>query len=267
MEEEKKISGDPKEMSFWDHLDDLRGTLIRIAIGVVVCMIVVFTNRHIVFDIIVFGPMSSDFLLYKGLCTLGNLLSMPALCVEPFKLHDLQNITVSGQFFSHITTSFWFGVVLSFPWIIYQLWLFIRPALYDNERSAATRAFGFSSLLFFLGVLTGYFLVFPMTLRFLGFYQVGENVENIITLSSYIDTLVILVLGMGIVFQMPILILLLSRIGIVNRTLLKKYRRYAIVIILTLAAIITPSPDPSTMLITSIPILLLYEFSIYICKK
>ncbi|MDR1897335.1 MAG: twin-arginine translocase subunit TatC [Prevotellaceae bacterium] len=266
-EEKKKYGGDPKEMSFWDHLDDLRWTLMRIAIGLGVCMVLVFMNRHIVFDIIVFGPTSSDFILYRGLCYLGNLLHYPSLCIEPFSLHNLQNITVAGQFFTHVSTSFWFGFVLSFPWIIYQLWLFVRPALYENERSSITKAFSFSSILFFVGVLVGYLLVFPMTLKFMGFYQVSESVENIITLASYIDTLIVLVMGMGLVFQMPVLILILSRLGIVNKAFLRKYRRYAIVIILTLAAIVTPSPDPSTMLAASIPLLLLYEFSIYICKK
>ncbi|MDR1886592.1 MAG: twin-arginine translocase subunit TatC [Prevotellaceae bacterium] len=264
---EHKQAGDAREMSFWDHLDDLRKTLFRIAIGIFACMILVFVNKYIVFDVIIFGPTSSDFLLYRALCSLGNLLSLPSLCIEPFSLHNLQNITISGQFFTHVSTSFWFGFVLSFPWIIYQLWLFVRPALYENERSAISKAFAFSSILFFVGVLVGYFLVFPMTLKFMGFYEVSKSVDNIFTLTSYIDTLTILVLGMGIVFQMPILILILSRIGVVNKAFLRKYRRHSIVVILTLAAIITPSPDPTTMLAASIPILLLYEFSIYICKQ
>jgi sec-independent protein translocase protein TatC len=191
---------------------------------------------------------------------------MPGLCVEPFEA-QLQNITVSGQFFTHVSTSFWIGLVMSFPWIIYQLWLFVRPALYDNERAAATKAFWFSSILFFAGVFVGYVMVFPMAFKWLVVYSVSTRVEQIITLTSYIDVLVMLVLGMGIVFQMPVLILLLSRIGIVNKAFLKKYRRYAIVIILIVVAIVTPTPDPFTMLIASVPLLLLYEFSIYICKQ
>jgi sec-independent protein translocase protein TatC len=264
--EEKKLTGDAKEMSFWDHLDDLRYTLFRIAIGIIVCMILIFVNKTLVFDVIVFGPSSSDFILYRMLCRLGELLHVSGLCIEPFHAH-FQNITVSGQFFTHISTSFWFGIVLSFPWIIYQLWLFIRPALYDNERSTATKAFWFSSILFFAGVAVGYIFVFPVAFRFLVSYSISDVVEEIITLTSYIDVLVMLVLGMGVVFQMPVLILLLSRIGIVNKAFLRKYRRYAIVIILTLVAILTPTPDPMTMLIASAPLLLLYEFSIYICKK
>jgi sec-independent protein translocase protein TatC len=264
--EEKKQIADPKEMSFWDHLDDLRSTLFRIAIGIIVCMILVFVNKTFVFDIIIFGPSSSEFVIFKAMCRLGDLLSMPGLCVEPFDA-KFQNITVAGQFFTHISTSFWIGLVLSFPWIIYQLWLFVRPALYDNERATATKAFWFSSTLFYLGVFIGYILVFPVAFRFLVTYSISGNVEEIVTLTSYIDVLVMLVLGMGIVFQMPVLILLLSRIGIVNKAFLRKYRRYAIVIILVLVAIVTPTPDPATMLIASIPLLLLYEFSIYICKQ
>jgi sec-independent protein translocase protein TatC len=264
--DEKKQTIDSKEMSFWDHLDDLRSTLFRMAIGIFVCMILVFVNKTLVFDVIVFGPASSDFILYRGMCWVGNLLSISGLCVEPFHA-EFQNITVSGQFFTHISTSFWFGLVLSFPWIIYQLWLFIRPALYDNERIATTKAFWFSSTLFYLGVFTGYMLVFPLAFKFLVTYYVSGFVKEIVTLTSYIDLLVILVLGMGVVFQMPVLILLLSRIGIVNKAFLRKYRRYAIVVILIIIAIITPTPDPATMLIASVPLLLLYEFSIYICKQ
>jgi len=265
-EEEKKRIGNPKEMTFWDHLDDLRWTLMRIAIGVVICMIIIFANKELVFGKILFGPSSSDFILYRGLCKLGELFSFPSFCVEPFKL-NLINTTVSGQFFTHISTSFWFGLVLSFPWIIYQLWLFVKPALYDNERAAATKAFSFTSVLFFMGVLVGYFLVFPITVKFLGTYQVVDDVPNLLTLSSYIDTLVILTMSMGLVFQLPILILLLSRVGVVNKNFLRKYRRYAIVIILVLAAIITPTADPFTMMVVAAPILLLYEFSIYLCKN
>ncbi|MDR1339434.1 MAG: twin-arginine translocase subunit TatC [Prevotellaceae bacterium] len=265
MGEQKQI-GDPKEMSFWDHLDDLRWTLFRMAIGIFVCMILVFANKSLVFDTIIFAPSNSDFILYRGMCWLGNLLSMPNLCVEPFE-GRFQNITVAGQFFAYISTSFWISLVLSFPWIIYQLWLFIRPALYDNERAAATKAFWFSSILFFLGVLVGYLLVFPIAFKFLVTFSVSEAVEEIVTLASYVDVLVMLVLGMGIVFQMPVLILLLSRIGIVNKAFLRKYRRYAIVIILIVVAIVTPTPDPFTMMAASLPLLLLYEFSIYICKQ
>lgn len=259
---------DQKEMSFWDHLDDLRSTLFRIAIGILAGMILVFANKGIVFDRILLAPTNSDFIIYTSLCKLADAVAMPSLCPDAFNV-KLINTTLSGQFFTHISTSFWLGLLLAFPWVIFQLWLFVRPALYDHERKAATKAFTFGSGLFFVGVLTGYFLVFPLTVRFLGMYSVSDvpdAVPNTITLSSYIDVLVILTLSMGLVFEMPVLIYLLSRLGIVNKKFLRKYRKYAIVIILILAAVITPTADPFTMLVVSVPILLLYEFSIRICR-
>lgn len=269
MEENKQQDAPKKEMSFWDHLDDLRWTLMRIAIGIVICMGLVFSNKNFVFDDIIFPPKSSDFVVYRMMCKLADYFNFPDLCPEPFNIH-LINTTVSGQFFTHLSTSFWLGFVLAFPWIIYQLWLFIRPALYDNERRYATWAFLCSSFLFFVGALVCYFVVFPITIKFLGTYQVSETIDsvpNLITLDSYINTLVILTLSMGLVFEMPILFFILSQIGIVRRSFLRQYRRYAIVIILILAAIITPTVDPFTMIVVSIPILLLYELSIWVCKE
>lgn len=264
--DEVKNTADPKEMSFWDHLEELRGTIFRIIAGLIVCMILIFINRHLVFDIIIFGPTDDNFLLYRMFNRLAEMLSMPSLGIEPFKL-QFQNVTMSGQFFVHISTSFWFGLVVSFPWIIYQIWMFVSPALYDNERKAVTRAFSFSSVLFFMGVMVAYFLVIPLSFKFLGTYYVSEKVENIPTISSYIDMFVLLAISMGLVFQLPILIMLLSRIGVVRRHMLKKYRRHAVVGIVTVAAVITPSGDPFTMLVVSLPIWLLYEFSIFLCKK
>jgi sec-independent protein translocase protein TatC len=268
-EEPKKIKiDDEKEMSFWDHLDELRGSLFRAAIGTLVAMIVVFLNKGLVFDTIILAPKSSDFIVYRFLCYLGEKISFSALCPDPFNI-DLININISGQFFIHISTSFWLGLALAFPWVIYQLWLFIRPALYEHERRHSTRAFLFGSFLFFLGVLVAYFMVFPLTIRFLGMYQVsGEGlVPNQISLTSYIGTFTTLTFAMGIVFEMPIVISILSRIGIVTKKFLRKYRRHAIIVIMFLAAIITPTADPFTMIAVAIPIYALYEFSIRICKN
>ncbi|MDR1054463.1 MAG: twin-arginine translocase subunit TatC [Prevotellaceae bacterium] len=264
----KKPDISEKEMSFWDHLDELRGTLFRGAIGIFVAMIVVFLNKGLVFDTIILAPKSSDFIVYRFLCYLGNKLSFAALCPDSFNI-ELININLAGQFFMHISTSFWLGLVLAFPWVIYQLWLFIRPALYEHERSHSTRAFLFGSLLFFLGVAVAYFMVFPLTIRFLGTYQVSAEglVPNQISLTSYISTFTTLTLAMGIVFEMPVLLHILSRLGIVTKKFLRKYRRHAIVVIMILAAIITPTADPFTMIAVAIPILGLYEFSIWICKS
>ena len=266
MKEENKQSGNTKEMSFWEHLDELRGTIFRSAAGIVVCMTIVFLNKYILFDVIILGPTDSEFPLYRLFNTLSETWDMPSLFIEPFSL-SFQNVTVSGQFFTHISTSFWFGLVLAFPWIIYQIWLFVRPALYENERKAATGAFGFSSLLFFMGIVVGYFLALPLAVKFLGTYQVSDRVDNVIALTSYIDLFVVLEISMGLLFQLPILIFMLGRIGILQRWMLRKYRRHAILVIMIVVAIVSPTVDPISMLALSLPIWLLYEVSIYLCKR
>ena len=264
---QKKADVSEKEMSFWDHVDELRGVLVRAAIGVVAAMIVVFMNKNFVFDTLIFAPKSSDFIIYRWMCQLSEKLSIEALCPEAFNI-DLINIALSGQFFTHLSTSFWLGLIIAFPWVIYQLWRFVRPALYENERRHSTRAFFFCSFLFFLGILVAYFIVFPLTVRFFATYQLSDAgyVPNQISLTSYIGTFTTLTLSMGIVFEMPALLYILSKIGIVNKKFLRKYRRHAIVIIAILAAVITPTADPFTMTIVAVPILLLYEFSIWIVK-
>ncbi|MDR0558896.1 MAG: twin-arginine translocase subunit TatC [Prevotellaceae bacterium] len=249
-----------------ERIDAFRKMIFRIAGVFFVCMIIVFANKHLVFDTILFSPASSDFVLYRWLCKLGELLSMPSLCVEEFKL-KFQNISISGQFFVHVGTSFWFGLAVSFPWIIYQLWKFAAPIMNKKVREITKKSLVLSSALFFAGITTGYFLVVPLAVKFLGLYQVADAVKNIITLTSYIDTFVMLVIGMGLAFQFPLIILALSHIGILHRSFLKKYRRHAIIVITIIAAIVTPTPDPMTMIIMSAPLVLLYEISIYFCKK
>jgi sec-independent protein translocase protein TatC len=255
-----------KEMSFWDHLEELRRMLFRSAVAVVILMVVVFLNKSLVFDILIFGPRTSDFVLYRWMCQLGDLLSMPGFCPEEFSI-PIININMAAQFFTHISTSFWLGFVLSFPYILFELWRFIAPALYDNEKKAVRRAFAFSSLLFFMGVAVGYVFIFPLTIRFLGTYQVSDLVTNEISLNSYIGMFMTLILTMGLVFEMPVLAHILSRFGIITRQFLRKYRRHAIVAVLILAAVITPSADAFTMFMVAIPLYLLYEFSIVVCKK
>lgn len=266
--EEPKHDISEQEMSFWDHLDELRGTLFRSAIGIFVAMIVVFANKGLVFDTIILAPKSSDFYTYRFMCYLADKLSIAGLCPESFNI-ELININLAGQFFMHISTSFWLGLVLAFPWVIYQFWRFIRPALYEHERKHSTRAFFFGSFLFFCGVAVGYFMVFPLTIRFLGTYQISAEglVPNHIALSSYISTFTTLTFAMGLIFEMPMVLHLLSRVGIVTKGMLRKYRRHAVVVIVILAAIITPTPDPFTMFAVAIPIYLLYEFSIWVCRS
>jgi sec-independent protein translocase protein TatC len=255
-----------KEMSFWDHLEVLRRMLFRSALVVVAAMVVVFLNKSLVFDVIIFGPRTSDFILYQWMCGLGEWLHWPGFCPEAFSI-SIININMAAQFFTHVSTSFWLGLVLSFPYIIWELWKFVAPALYAHEKRSVRYAFAFSSLLFFLGVLIGYVFIFPLSIRFLGTYQVSDIVANEISLNSYIGMFVTLILTMGLVFEMPVLAHVLSRFGIITRRFLRKYRRHAVIVVLILSAVITPSADAFTMIMVAIPLYLLYEFSIVVCKK
>ncbi len=252
-------------MSFWEHLDELRKVIFRSALSVLILMVIVFLNKSFVFDTVIFAPASSDFILYDWFHSLANLLAMPGLAPDPFKI-ELINIELSAQFFIHISVSFTIAIILSLPYIFYQIWLFIKPALYDNERIAARKAFMFASVLFFIGALVGYFFVFPLTVRFLGTYQVASWVVNKISLQSYISTFTWMIIIMGVVFEMPALAALLSRIGILGKKTLKRYRKHAFVVLIIIAAIITPSGDAFTLFIVGMPMYILYEFSILVCR-
>ncbi|MDD4656611.1 MAG: twin-arginine translocase subunit TatC [Bacteroidales bacterium] len=254
-----------KEMSFWDHLDELRGVLFRSAISVFVLLIVIFPNKNFVFETIIFAPINSDFILYRWFESLAKLLSIPAMAPAPFNI-ELINIDLSAQFFTHVSVSLTLAFILSVPFILYQFWSFLSPALYNQEKRSVRKAFGFGSILFFLGVAVGYFFVFPLTLRFLGTYQVSDWVVNQISLNSYISMFTWLILIMGVVFEMPALAAILSRLGIINKSMLKKYRKHAFTILIIIAAIITPSGDAFTLFIVGTPLYLLYEFSILICR-
>ncbi|MDR0582085.1 MAG: twin-arginine translocase subunit TatC [Prevotellaceae bacterium] len=254
-----------KELTFWGHLEEFRQMLFRMIIALAALMVVVFLFKSFVFDTLILSPRSSDFILYRWLCALNNQFSWADLCPEPFHI-DLININLSSQFIIHLSTSFWIALILGFPYLIWELWRFIAPALYPKEQRSIKRAFIFSSLLFYAGVTVAYLMIFPFALHFLGGYQVSAEVKNQISLQSYIGTLTSLVLAMGIVFEFPVLIHILSRIGVVNRAMLRKYRRHAIVVLLILAAIITPA-DIFSMILAAVPLYLLYEISILTCKE
>lgn len=240
-------------MTFWDHLDDLRKTLLRM-IAVFGCTTVaLFFFKTFLFEKVVLAPADGSFYLYR---LLGLDVSV-----------SLQNIDISAQFFIHMKVTLMCSLVLSFPYIIYELWRFIAPALYDKEKKAVRGAFAFASILFYLGVAVAYFIIFPMMLNFFANYQVSEDVRNVFSLSSYISMLLSTLFMFGLVFEFPTVIAILSSIGIVTKDLLKTYRRHALCGIMILAAIITPSSDPFTLLICTVPIYMLYEFSILICKK
>lgn len=262
----KSKNTEGQEMSFWDHLDELRGSLFRAAIVIVVFMAAIFIFKDFVFGKIIFAPTSSDFALYNGLCKFGEWLGTTNLCTEPFEI-KIVNIQLASQFFTHMSVSFWMGFLIGFPYLLYELWRFISPALYPSEKKHIKLAFGFGGILFFLGVLLGYYVIFPLTLKFLGTYQLTETLENYISLSSYISTFTWLVLIMGLVFELPMLMLVLSKIGIIHKGMLRKYRKYAILITFVVSAIITPTGDAFTLCMVALPIVLLYEFSIMLVRK
>ncbi|MHC1778649.1 MAG: twin-arginine translocase subunit TatC [Bacteroidales bacterium] len=254
-----------KEMTFWDHLDELRGVLFRSAIAVFILTVIVFLNKRIVFDNIIFAPVNSEFILYKWFESLALLTGIDAIKPDAFSI-DLINIELSAQFFTHVSVSLTLAFILAVPFILYQFWSFISPGLYEKEKNSVKVGFGFASLLFFIGVLVGYFFVFPLTVRFLGTYQVSDWVVNQISLKSYISMFTWLILIMGVVFEMPALAAILSRMGIISKSLLRRYRKHAFTILIIVAAIITPSGDAFTLFIVGAPLYLLYEFSILICR-
>ncbi len=239
-------------MTFWDHLDVLRGTLIRIVVAVLLVSVAIFCMKSWVFDGLIFAPTRPDFFVYKWLKADVNI--------------QLVNLDISAQFFTHIKVSLMLGLVAAFPYIVYELWKFIAPALYQNEKSAVKKAFGFASLLFYIGVAVGYIFVFPVTLQFFQGYSISDSLTNNFSLQSYISMLTSMVLLFGIVFEFPSVLAVLSKMGLVTRSSLRKYRRHALVGILVVSAIITPA-DPVSMLIAAAPLYLLYELSVFVCAK
>lgn len=260
------MDDDAKEqnMTFWDHLDELRKVIFRIALVVGIIAVIAFVNKTLLFDIIL-APHRSDFITYRALCRLGDLLHMPSICPGEFQV-DLINIQLSAQFVIHMTVAFYAGLVIASPYIIYQLFGFIKPALYENERKYSTLTIITAFFLFFCGILLNYYAIFPLSFRFLGTYQVSELIENKITLSSYISTFTMLSIAMGAVFEIPVLAYFFAKIGMIRPEHLKKYRRHAFVLILIISAIITPA-DLFSLFLLAIPMYMLYELSILVVHR
>ncbi len=240
-----------EEMSFWDHLDVLRGTLFRSAAAVVAISIVFLCIKEPLFRIVLW-PAQPDFFLYRWL---GLDFSM-----------ELINIDVSAQFFVHLKMSVLAALIIGFPYLVYEIWKFIAPALYENEGRAVRKAFSMSTVLFYMGVVVGYCIVLPVCLMFFMNYTVSDSVVNTISLNSYISMFTSMVFLIGIVFEFPTVAVVLSHLGIVDRQMLRNGRRYAVVVIMIISALITPS-DPVSMFVLSIPLYALYELSILVCKN
>lgn len=241
-----------KTMTFWDHLDELREVIVRMLLVIMLVATVAFVMKDELFTVVL-APRTSDFITYR------------LMGVEPFEIH-LMNTGLTEQFMVHLKTAVYAGVLVASPYIIYLLFGFVAPALYDNERHFATLLCASGYLMFMLGTVLNYLLIFPLTLKFLGTYQVSEDVANMLTLQSYMDTLLMMNLVMGIVFELPVVSWLLGRMGVINATMMQAMRRHAVVTILIVAAIITPTTDAFTLFVVALPIWLLYELSIVIVR-
>lgn len=261
----KKKEKKEKEMSFWQHLEELRWHILRSIIAVLVLAIVAFLNRNIIFDIVILAPKDSEFITNRLLCQLAELISVKALCIDNLALKII-NIKMSGQFMTHMYISFIAGIIVAFPYILTEVWSFIRPALMPNEKKHSGGAVVVCSLLFISGVLFSYFLIVPLTVNFLGTYQVSNAVQNTISLKSYISTVVSVTFSVGLVFELPVFIYFLTKVGIVTPSFMRKNRKYMLVIILVLSAIITP-PDVFSQILVCLPLFGLYELSIKISER
>lgn len=243
---------DSGSLTFWEHLDILRGSLIRMLVAAIVAGVAAFLLKDWLFDVVL-APSSSDFITYR------------LLGVEPFRI-ELVNTGLTEQFMIHMKVSLVAGILIASPYILYLLFRFISPALYDNERRYSVRLTVAAYLMFLFGVAVNYFVIFPLTVRFLGTYQVSDDIHNLLTISSYVDTLAMMSLVFGIVFEIPVISWLLARFGLLKSVWMSRYRRHAIVAIVIVAAVITPTSDVFTLFMVSLPIWMLYEASVLIVR-
>jgi sec-independent protein translocase protein TatC len=267
--ERKNQNSDGEEMSFVDHLEELRWHIVRAVIAIVVCAIVVFVYIDEVMDVVIFGPIEKGFVTYEWLCKLGyKIANSDALCL-PVPNVQMQTTTFGGQFISSITIAFMSGLIIAFPYVLWELWRFIKPALKPNELRNTRGAIFWVSFFFLLGVAFGYFMLAPFTFSFLSNYKVGTHniIETKPVLNDYIDNLVDITVGSGLAFELPVISFVLTRIGLITPMFLKEYRKYAYVALLVIAAVITPSPDWMSQMIVVLPLICLYEFSVVVASR
>ena len=253
------------KMTFWEHVDVFRKVIFKCLAVWLVCAIGAFCFKDILFNLL-FAPSTSDFIVYRWMCSLGNLISLPALCPEEFSAEFI-NTELASQFTTHLQVAAIMGVLVAFPYLIIQLYGFVSPALYKQEKRYSILLIFFGVLLFALGVLLNYFIIFPFAFRFLSTYQVQEAVINQIALNSYISTLLVLSLLLGILFEIPIIAYFLAKLDLIDQSMLVKYRKHAIVALSILSAIITPTADIFTLLLVTVPLYLLYELSIRVVAR
>ena len=258
------------EMSFWGHIDALRGHLFRSVLVVLIIAVIVFFYPEILFDKIIFGPLRSDFLTYRAFCKLGHWLQSNNLFKDGDQLcfghytFKLQSLGLSDQFTSQMWIAIIAGLIIGLPYVLWEVWRFIKPALKEKEKKASTSFIFSATALFLTGVLFAYYIIVPLMVNFLGNYKVSEMVENNFTMDSYIDTITTLTVATGIVFELPIIVFFLTKFGIMTPQFMRKYRKHAIVVILIVAGVITPSPDVTSQLLVAFPLYFLYEASIFV---
>ncbi|MFN8310041.1 MAG: twin-arginine translocase subunit TatC [Chitinophagales bacterium] len=266
------------EMGFFDHIEVLRGHLFRSVLAIAIITIAALIESKWVFDHLIFGPVRSDFLTYRALCHFSNavrpvlcnisplLCPEEGLCVQGLNL-KFMNTELFGQFITQIQMSLVLGVIGAFPYVIYELWAFVKPALSEQEAKASSRVIVLCSFFFFAGVAFAYFLIIPFSLNFAAHYFVSDQINNLFTLDNYIGFITMMMLGCGIIFELPMIIFFLAKLGVISAEFMRNYRRHASVVIMILAAVITPSPDMFTMMIVAVPIYFLYELSIIVAQR
>lgn len=261
----KKRKSNEGEMSFLEHLEELRWHIIRSVVAIFALMLIAFAFKNLIFDSIILAPKEPGFLTNRLLCQLGMLVDIEKLCINTRPV-NLISIKMAGQITTHITVALVAGIILAFPYVLWEFWKFFRPALHSNEKQHARGAVLISSMLFFIGVLFGYFALAPLSIHFLTTYEVSPDVVNQINIRSYIGTLTSICLATGLIFELPIITFFLTKVGIITPSFLKKYRKHAILVIVVLAAIITP-PDVFSQILVCFPLLALYEVGIGISKR
>lgn len=254
------------EMTFWDHLEALRWMLVRVFSALGIFIIGGFAFIPWIFEHVIMAPIDNQFFLYRWLAKMSEQVAiMPDDLTRPFHV-SIINIRLSSQFFLHMSLSFWLALLITFPYLVYEVWKFICPALYENERKSMRFTFVFGTVMFFIGCVVGYSVVFPLTLRFLYNYQLSASISNQLSLDSYMDNFLMLVFMMGIVFELPLVSMLLGKVGILHRGFFSAYRSHAVVALLVVAAFITPSSDPFTLMAVFTPIYILWELSAFLVK-
>jgi len=259
-----KAGSGEREMSFLDHLEELRWHIIRSLIAMCFFAILAFILKDFIFGKLILGPSKPDFITYRMFCKLGELTNSSFFCIDELPF-IIQNRKITAQFTIHITYSMVAGLILAFPYVFWEIWRFISPGLYENERKVSRGAVFFVSFLFALGVLFGYYLVTPISVNFLTNYQLDPSIQNEIDLTSYVSTILMMVVACAIMFQLPVVIYFLTSAGIVTPDFLRTYRKHAIIVVLVISAVITP-PDIISQILVSIPIMILYEVGISISK-